>query len=136
MEDGFDSMTKNFERALKRMAAMAASMELGKLLFGGNDVSSLFSNLFKAAPTVSQAIPAIPLPFGGAFADGGMVKGNIPIVVGEKGPELFMPKQAGTIVPNHQLPKQAAQAITINMTINTPDANSFRRSEASIGADI
>jgi len=47
---------------------------LGKLLFGGNDVSSLFSNLFKAAPTVSQAIPAIPLPFGGAFADGGMVK--------------------------------------------------------------
>jgi len=65
-----------------------------------------------------------------------MVKGSIPIVVGEKGPELFMPKQAGTIVPNHQLPKQAAQAITINMTINTPDANSFRRSEASIGADI
>jgi len=37
--------------------SMAASMELGKLLFGGNDVSSLFSNLFKAAPTVSQANP-------------------------------------------------------------------------------
>ena len=55
MEDGFDSMANNFERALKRMAAMAASIELGQLLFGGADIGGLLGNLFKAAPTVTQS---------------------------------------------------------------------------------
>lgn len=37
------------------------------------------------------------------FAEGGNVKGNKPILVGEKGPELFVPPSAGKIVPNNQL---------------------------------
>lgn len=36
-------------------------------------------------------------------AEGGPVEGKVPYVVGEKGPELFVPKVDGTIVPNHQL---------------------------------
>lgn len=38
------------------------------------------------------------LPF---LADGGPING--PAIVGEAGPELFMPPSSGTIVPNHQL---------------------------------
>jgi hypothetical protein len=36
------------------------------------------------------------------FADGGSVTGNMPSVVGERGPELFVPHTAGSIVPNGQ----------------------------------
>jgi hypothetical protein len=35
------------------------------------------------------------------FADGGATTANKPIVVGEKGPEVFVPNQDGTVVPNN-----------------------------------
>jgi len=41
--------------------------------------------------------------FGGFFADGGRPPVGVPSVVGEEGPELFVPDSAGTIVPNHRL---------------------------------
>jgi hypothetical protein len=34
---------------------------------------------------------------------GGPVTGNSPYVVGEKGPELFIPKSSGTIIPNDKM---------------------------------
>jgi hypothetical protein len=37
------------------------------------------------------------------FADGGRPPLGVPSIVGERGPELFIPDQAGKIVPNHQL---------------------------------
>jgi lambda family phage tail tape measure protein len=36
-------------------------------------------------------------------AAGGPVTGNTPYVVGEKGPELFVPKSSGTIIPNDKM---------------------------------
>ena len=36
-------------------------------------------------------------------AAGGPVRGRFPYIVGERGPELFMPQQSGHIIPNHQL---------------------------------
>jgi hypothetical protein len=43
-------------------------------------------------------IPNLPIP---ALAKGGPING--PALVGEQGPELFMPRSAGTIIPNHAL---------------------------------
>jgi hypothetical protein len=40
------------------------------------------------------------------FAGGGNVKANEPIVVGEKGPEIFTPKKSGMIIPNDQIEKK------------------------------
>lgn len=37
------------------------------------------------------------------FANGGMPPVNRPSVVGERGPELFVPRASGTIIPNHAL---------------------------------
>lgn len=37
-------------------------------------------------------------------AEGGPVDNKVPYIVGEKGPELFVPKSDGTIIPNHNLP--------------------------------
>ena len=43
-------------------------------------------------------------------AAGGPVKGKRPYLVGERGPELMVPKQSGTIIPNHNL-REIARAI-------------------------
>ena len=37
------------------------------------------------------------------FAEGGAVRGGMPITVGERGRELFVPSTNGTIIPNNDL---------------------------------
>jgi hypothetical protein len=39
----------------------------------------------------------------GMLAGGGPADGNAPYIVGEKGPELFVPKSDGVVIPNHLL---------------------------------
>lgn len=51
---------------------------------------------------------------GGWYANGGDPPVGKISVVGERGPELFVPKTAGTIVPNHQL---GGNKVTIQNTI-------------------
>ena len=57
------------------------------------------------------------------FADGGRPPVGRPSIVGEKGAELFVPDQAGTIVPNNQL--GMSRPVTVNFNINTVDARGF-----------
>lgn len=45
-------------------------------------------------------------------ASGGPVTGNTPYMVGERGPELFVPNKSGSIVPNHQM-----GGGTVNITV-------------------
>jgi len=52
------------------------------------------------------------------FAAGGRPTVGQPAIVGEKGPELFVPSSAGTIIPNHSL----GGAVTNNIVVNV-DAN-------------
>jgi TP901 family phage tail tape measure protein len=66
-------------------------------------------------------------------AAGGPVAGGMPYVVGELGPELFIPKQGGTIIPTTALERYAPsnktvgsssssrEANQINVTINNPE---------------
>lgn len=51
----------------------------------------------------------------GARASGGPVEMDKTYLVGEKGPELFVPSRSGTIVPNSQLGGGGAPQITINL---------------------
>ena len=60
-------------------------------------------------------------------ASGGPVSGNRAYIVGEKGPEMFMPATAGTIIPNNQLAMAGAGGGTnVTYNINAVDASSFR----------
>ena len=70
--------------------------------------------------------------FGGFFADGGDFKGGKPIVVGERGAEVIMPKSSGTVVPNEML----GGSTNINFTVNANDAGSFRKAQGQIMADL
>lgn len=51
-------------------------------------------------------------------ARGGPVMGNSPYIVGEKGPELFVPGGSGTIIPNNNLSAGGGEGVVINQTIN------------------
>jgi phage-related minor tail protein len=57
-------------------------------------------------------------------ADGGPVVGNQPYIVGERGPELFVPRGAGTIIPNHAMGAASTTNVTNNY-INAIDVKSF-----------
>jgi hypothetical protein len=60
--------------------------------------------------------------FGGFFADGGIPPVGKPSIVGERGPEVFVPRSAGTIVPNHALGgSQVVVQQTINLSPGLPE---------------
>ena len=70
-------------------------------------------NFIKNNP-VTQAIGgAIDNVFGGGRANGGPVRSGTSYIVGERGPELFVPNTSGTIVPNGGM-----GGTTVNLTVN------------------
>jgi len=63
------------------------------------------------------------------FAEGGYIPGNKLSIVGEKGPELFMPSSSGTIIPNFALGQNGlggGGATVINYNISAVDSDSFK----------
>ena len=68
--------------------------------------------------------------FGGARAKGGPVTGGRPYLVGERGPELFVPGQSGGIVPNNQLAMAGAGGGSTNINI-TYDIKAFDSKDAT-----
>jgi len=65
----------------------------------------------QAASIVSQ----LPAALAGQRAMGGPVTGSQPYLVGERGPELFVPSRSGHIVSND---KVGGGGVTVNQTIN------------------
>jgi lambda family phage tail tape measure protein len=124
-EEAFVSVTSNMEQALDQftttgklkfgdlarsiiadlikiqMRAQLTSMfgALGKIFgFGGGGGGS---GLFSTAPSSGG------LKLG--FADGGEPPVGVASLVGERGPELFVPKTAGTVIPNNKLGSMGGQ---------------------------
>jgi hypothetical protein len=90
---------------IKQQLIIAAQRILGAMK--GN---SVFGNIFGTVGKI----------FG--FANGGMAKANQPAIVGEKGPELIVPKQNMQVIPNHQL---GAKNVNVSFNISTVDARGF-----------
>ena len=78
-----------------------------------NDLSSSLIKL--GVNTLLSKIPG----FGGlpilGFANGGRPPVGRPSIVGEKGPELFVPKRSGTIIPNDKLAGGGSTNISVNI---------------------
>ena len=95
-----------FTSLLQKYATRAVNNLIDSFLPKSNDSTSLLSSFF------------------GMFkANGGPVYGNQPYIVGEKGPELFVPSAAGTIVPNGAM-NGGMQTIN-NYNIQAIDVKSF-----------
>ena len=100
-------------------ARIVAAVEMGDFL----TVKALLDEFkrgvdvpIRQSPT-NRGLPIVPR------AMGGPVSAGAPYLVGERGPELFVPGKSGQIVPNH-----AMGGDTINVTINTSaDPNEVAR---------
>jgi len=55
---------------------------------------------------------------------GGLVQGNKPYLVGERGPEMFMPSQTGTIIPNGNM-NGGSKNVNVTFNIETIDSTGF-----------
>jgi phage-related minor tail protein len=71
------------------------------------------------------------LSIGGAKAAGGPVDAGVAYLVGEQGPELFVPQASGAIVPNGGAGPQRPQIV---LNVAARDAQSFLKSETQIAA--
>lgn len=86
-DSGLTGMLQGFADTMRRMVAEAASQQILQSLFGGFAGSS---NSFLAS--LGQS-------FGGARAMGGPVSPGMTYLVGERGPEYFVPSGSGNIIP-------------------------------------
>lgn len=58
-------------------------------------------------------------------ANGGTVSGDTPYMVGERGPEIFMPSRSGTVIPNNNLGGMGGTTNITNNYIDAIDTKSF-----------
>ncbi len=94
-------------------AAIDGTKELGEI------ASSVFRRIQNTLLTAGVdrllgGIPGLGKLFGNR-AKGGPVTGGSPYIVGEKGPELFVPKKTGNIVPNHALSGGGDTNVVVNV---------------------
>ena len=111
-------------------AAVTGADDLDKKLQGiAQQLLKTLSQILMQAAIASALGPGgfIGGPKGipGFRAKGGPVSSNEPYIVGEKGPELFVPKDNGTIVPNNRLAEAMEKLAEPRMAggdvrVNTP----------------
>lgn len=118
MQDAARNATTEFERGQQVFQSVMSNMDsaidsfvkTGKFAFK-DFARSVIQDLI-AIQMKAQAIALInmglkAMGFGGLSlpgkAAGGPVSGGTPYIVGERGPELFVPSGSGAIVPNHRL---------------------------------
>jgi len=92
---------KKFRDVLKAIAADIARIILRRAVTEplGDAVSKTVGSTFAAIGS-SIDFSSIFSGFGGANASGGPTAANTSYLVGERGPEMFVPRTAGDIVPN------------------------------------
>jgi lambda family phage tail tape measure protein len=128
MADSFTNFTSGMEDAFVKFA------QTGKLSFK-ELANSIIADLIRIA--VRRAIvAAVGGPLGSlfGFANGGPVMSGVPIMVGERGPELFVPQSAGKVISNSSLKGSGQNTggmgggspTVVNYNIQAVDASSFR----------
>jgi len=138
--DGSPSLTNALTEAQERMKSIAETMKdaftsgFMSIIDGTKSAKDAFRDMarsiiaklyevlvvqrlvgsFDAATGTGTGIVGMLMgAFGGFRANGGPVSGGTPYIVGERGPELFVPSRNGTIVPNG-----AGGGVTVNQNIS------------------
>lgn len=99
------SIIKNLTKMILQQMAFNAVAGIMKGFGGG------------VGPSAGDFFGGADFPIG-KRATGGSVSGNKPYMVGEKGPELFIPGGNGTVIPNRNLGGEDKPAVTNVQTIN------------------
>ena len=72
----------------------------------------------------------------GLFANGGIPPVGKPSIVGEKGPELFVPRSSGMIVPNNKLGGGGNNNVVVNVDASGSDVQGDDAGGQELGALI
>lgn len=147
----FISGTKSASQAFKSFANSVLSeinsmvaKDLAKALFGGggsgDGIGGFFSGLFGGQGGGASSGGGLLSSIGSFFSGLGFAEGGDPPVgkaslVGEKGPEYFVPKVAGTVVPMAAMAGGGGGATYNTVSINVP-ASTSRVSGAQLAADF
>ena len=113
MTQGFTDMitgAKSFGTAMKDMAKTVVDALL-KMFIQYMIVQPLFDMMFPGARTANTTKVR-------GEALGGPVQNSTPYLVGERGPELFVPNAGGNIIPNNKMGGGGGGGVTVNQTIN------------------
>ena len=126
IQDAFDSLSTSINNDIKEgiKGLIKGTSTLGDLL---NNVADRFLDV-----ALNQALFGSILGsegkkgggiFGalGLFANGGRPPVGKPSIVGEKGPELFVPRSSGTIVPNNKLGGGGSTSVVVNVDASGSD---------------
>ncbi|MEM9881175.1 MAG: phage tail tape measure C-terminal domain-containing protein, partial [Pseudomonadota bacterium] len=131
VEDAFVELALTGQFSFKKMANFIIS-EIVRIAVRAVILRPLFGLL--------GGLPGVGGLFGGARAMGGPVEMGKAYLVGEKGPELFVPGQSGTIIPNSTMPSAAprAQGNAVNINIDARGAQDglIERLRATLVTDV
>lgn len=120
-----------FERAAQRITRALGSAAVGGETAFKRMVKVIVEELARLAleRIFTQGAPKIP--FFGAKAAGGAVNAGGAYLVGERGPEIFVPRQGGQIAP------QPGSAVSVHFYLGAgADANSITKHQGQIAASI
>lgn len=104
-DQGLKGMVRSFAQTMQRMAAEALSANIFQSIVGAGGGGGLFSSLFGLGASFFSGGISSSGTYTAANigrAGGGPVAGGTPYMVGEQGPELFIPNTTGSIVPSMQ----------------------------------
>jgi len=82
------------------------------------------------APGIFGSLPMLN------FASGGRPPTGRPSIVGEKGPELFVPKRSGTIIPNDKLGGGGSTNISVNVDASGSSVQGDEQQSKELGRAI
>jgi phage-related minor tail protein len=125
----FNSIADTIARAV--LSGKASMESLVNAILADFDRISVKDFIGKPIESVLSSLISSVLPIGGARATGGPVDAGLAYVVGEQGPELFVPQGAGSIMPNGAAAPARPQIV---LNVNARDAQSFLKSETQVAA--
>ena len=108
-KDGLDGMLAGFIDTIRRMVAEAAAAEILRGVFSW------------AAGATSGKASSFFTSLAGARASGGPVSGGSAYLVGERGPEVFVPSASGTVMANG-----AGGGVSLHYSIDARGADAER----------
>ena len=128
IEAAFTGVARTIESELSR-AAKEGSLSFKALAQSiTRDLAKIAVNNLVRKPIENSLLSL----FGGARAAGGPVAPGAGYLVGERGPEMFVPNSAGRIQPSAS---SSPVSVTINMA-GVNDAKSFQRSQSQLAASL
>lgn len=120
LEGNTNDIAKLWQSMLNRLIAQTAAAELGKLLLGDYAKTGTMGGW---AGELSKWIGSLS-----TRADGGPMTAGRPYLVGERGPEIVVPRRAGTVLPNGV--GMGGGSRTVNVTINMAGGSGGSQSTA------